>query len=118
MPALLINESEIPVRRDGATEEAPEIIGSASRSASGQLRGALRTTEKRRWSFATPELPEVEAAATEAALGDTLIGTAAGDLIAGTGSVVTVLVEVAGYTHIQLPGGEIRRGIRFTLTEV
>lgn len=111
MAALVLAGTTIPIALDGASEDAPELIGDRGRAFDGTMR-EVSDGYKRRWPLQTPLLASGDYNSIRAVLVATPPLAATGDI---TGSR-DVFVELTGETMVKA-NGSLHRAIRFTLLE-
>lgn len=110
MALLVIEGVTIPIALDGASEDAPELIGDRGRAFDGSMR-EVSDGYKRSWPLVTKPLASSDYATIRATLLATPTLTCSGDL---TGSL-EAFVELTGGAVIK--ARVLLRTIRFTLHE-
>lgn len=108
MSFLVIAGSTVPVAPSGASENAPEQIGSTSRAYDGSLRSTVRA-EKRSWTFTTKPIDSTLEATIRAAVANAYAVTVTGSALGGASVTCIVTLGQASFTLV-------RGGFKKTLT--
>lgn len=106
MAFLTIAGITVPVAPTGASESAPELVGSDSRSYAGAFRSTVRA-EKRGWVFTTKPISRTLAESLRSACALGALVTCTGDALGGLSYTCRVTIGQVGYVKVAsgTPGG-------------
>lgn len=115
MSFLSVAGIAISVTLDGASEKAPETIGSDSRAYAGGLRSTERA-QKRNWTFTTKGLTTASAEAIRTACANGAIVACVGDGVGDGVSTYNCRVTLGDGPYIKIRGGH-RRVLQLNLRQ-
>lgn len=115
MPFLSVAGIVVSVAPGGASEKAPEVVGSDSRTYTGALRSTERA-QKRNWTFTTKGLLPTAAEAIRTACANGAIVACVGDALGDGVSVYNCRVTIGDGPYIQVRGGH-RRVLQLNLRQ-
>ena len=117
MPPLVIAGITIPVAEDGATEMAPEMGGSSSRTYLGRLRSSVPWT-KRGWNIRTTFMLTADVNTLRTATANAAQVTCSGDIPGGSITCEVRLGEIPFMNGVSSDALGFFRIVNLTMREV